>query len=129
VPTLVVNLGVQFGDKAALYAHVEGGSLLFMNQGGAYLVGEWTPDRKVSLGTGLGYESMNGFWSCGCDGVRNEWSALSVPLLINFNLGVPHPEKARRAAMRLGLEGAGGLELATRTLGGHWGIAFGGTWM
>jgi hypothetical protein len=50
-------------------------------------------------------------------------------LLINFNLGAPHPEKARRAAMRLGLEAAAGLEPPTGTLGGHWGIAFGGTWM
>ena len=129
VPTLVVNLGVQFGDKAAVYAHVEGGSLLFMNQGGAYLVGEWTPDRQVSLGTGLGYESMNNESCCGSDSVRNEWSALSVPLLINFKLGAPPPEKARRADLRLGLEAAAGLEPSTGTLGGHWGIAFGGTWM
>jgi hypothetical protein len=128
-PTLVIDLGVQLGDDWALYGHAAGGSLLFLNQGEAYLVGEWTPRRWVSFGTGIGYDGMSVELVCDCQGTRSNWSGVSVPLLIGFNFGSPRADQARRAFWRLGFEGAGGVEPATGTLGWHGGLAFGGAWM
>jgi hypothetical protein len=130
VPTLVVDLGVQLGDRWALFGHATGGSALAWNLGGAYLVGEWTPLRWISVGTGVGYASWNSWNLCGCDAQRSEWSGISVPLLIGFNLGGGRREAAtRRAALRLGLEGVGGYDASTETAGWHGGLAFGGAWM
>jgi hypothetical protein len=129
VPTLVVDLGDQFGDEWALYGHAGVGTALFFNQAEAYLIGEWTPRRWISVGTGLGVDAMSLFGFCDCQGVRKDWSGASLPLLVGFNFGQPDPQQARRAALRLAFEGAGGVEPATGTIGVHGGLSLGGAWM
>jgi hypothetical protein len=129
VPTLVVDLGAQLGDEWALYGHAGAGTAMFFNQAEAYLIGEWTPRRWISVGTGLGVDAMSLWGFCDCQDVRKDWNGASLPLLVGFNFGRPDPQRARRAALRLAFEGAGGVEPATGTIGWHGGLSFGGAWM
>jgi hypothetical protein len=105
----------------------------------AYAIAEWTPRPWISLGTGAGVDHMSSGYvvnpGCGttgsgaCSSPRADWTGVSVPLLIGFNFGCPHPERPRHSALRLGLEGAGGVEPSTGINGWHTGVAFGGAWM
>jgi hypothetical protein len=126
VPTVVVDVGVQLADPWALYGRVAGGSALVSHQGEAYLIGEWTPRRWISLATGIGVDYLGAPQP---GPIRGDWAGVSVPLLVGFNVDCPPPEGARRSALRLGLEGAAGSEPGTGVPGWHVGAAFGGAWM
>jgi hypothetical protein len=137
-PALILDLGAQLSPHAALFARVEGGTSLLTSEGGAYLIGEWTPHPVISLATGVGYEGMSFLSVGGCDKavmtcIDNSWSGISVPFIVGFNL---QPRRAavagqgeRHGRLRLELEAAGGYEARTQTWGMH---AFAGvavTWM
>jgi hypothetical protein len=129
-PALKLDLGAQLGDHAALFARVEGGTILLANEGAAYFVTEWTPLPPMSIGAGIGYEGISIAWYSGCDArvgpcIQNSWSGVSVPLLLTLNLqprsaaggggtGAKHP-----GSLRLELEGAAGYDPRTETSGVH----------
>src|ERR1700733_11433333 len=90
-PALTLDLGAQLGDHAAVFARLEGGTILFANEGAAYLISEWTPHPVISLGTGIGYAGMSDSWIGGSAGpagsiVLNSWSGVSVPFVLGFNV-------------------------------------------
>ena len=129
-PGLLIDVGVQLGDSAAVYARAQAigfgtpGSP-FVAQAAGYAVGEWTPKRWVSLGTGLGYEMLAP--PAGCNGTGTgacpegpHWFGLSLPLIAGFNLlESGDPNRVRRTALRIGIEGAGGVDLSTGAIGWH----------
>ncbi len=131
VPAMKLDLGVQLSDHAALYGRVEGGTLLLLNEGAAYLVGEWSPTRLLSVGTGVGYEGMSLAWIGGCEGpscIRNSWAGISAPLLLALDLGRSRSQAEHGVSLRIELVGAAGYEVATGTWGGHGFLGVGGTW-
>jgi hypothetical protein len=126
-PALKLDLGVQIGDHAALYARAEGGTALLLNEGAVYFIGEWSPTSLLSVGTGIGYEGMSFLWVGGCESqcIQNSWSAVSVPFL--FAVDLPHSAKTG-ARLRFEVELAGGYDPRTETWGGHGFLGIGGTW-
>jgi hypothetical protein len=137
-PGLTLDLGTQLGDRAAIYVRAEVASDLVTSQGAIYAIGEWTPTRWFSLGSGLGYDAISTVAMAGdasicslppCISISNNWSGISVPLIVGFNLGSGEPGRARRSMFRIGLEGAAGYAASTQTFGIHGVLAFGGAWM
>ena len=103
----------------------------FVSQAAGYAVAEWTPKRWISLGTGLGYEMLAP--PAGCNGPETgpcpegpHWFGLSVPLIAGFNLlESDDPNRVRRTALRIGIEGAGGVDLSTGAIGWHAALSLG----
>ncbi len=132
-PGLAIDLGAQFGDHAAVYARAEVSTIFPFTLGAAgYVVAEWTPARRFSVGSGLGFDTMLRY----CQGCRPpydrnpSWTGVSFPLLLALNLGrMVSPTRATRRALRLGIEGAGGYEAATNTVGWHSTLSVGVAWM
>jgi hypothetical protein len=138
-PALKLDLGVQIGEHAAVFARAEGGTLLLADEGAAYLASEWTPVPALSLGTGIGYEGISFNWpgSGACDAnrapcIQNSWSGVSVPLFVAFNIP-PHRRdpagESSYAGVRLELEGAGGYDATSETWGFHFFAGVGWRWM
>jgi hypothetical protein len=133
VPAVKLDLGVQLSERAALFARIEGGSDLLSNEGAAYLVGEWSPAKMFSVGTGVGYESL-GLLSplgggCTADGcTMNSWSAVSVPLILAIEPRRGQPDGAHGGSWRFEIEAGGGYDPKTEAWGAHGFISVGGTW-
>jgi hypothetical protein len=106
-----------------------------MNQASAYLVLEWTPIRWLSVGTGAGADwimDLLFMGSCpagskGRCGPDTTWTALSVPLILAFQLVDRATWDSPRAikAFRVGLEAAGGLEAKSGVGGWHLALSLG----
>ncbi len=129
-PGLVLDLGVQLGDRAAVYLHSEASSLVITNQFASYAIGEWTPVNWFSIGSGLGLDSLVELLGCyppGCS--RTSWAGVSVPLLLGFNIGHRPSTLERRSVLRIGLEGAVGIEPSSAILGWHTTASLGFTMM
>jgi hypothetical protein len=138
-PGLTVDVGVQLGDRVAVYVRAQATGFgspgsPFVSQAAWYAVAEWTPHRWLSLGTGVGYEMLappaqnNGPGPVRDDGPH--WSGLSVPLIVGFNLFESgDPNRVRRTALRVGLEGAGGVDPSTDAFGWHVALGLGIAWM
>jgi hypothetical protein len=116
-PALHLDLGAQLTRQAAVYLHGEVATSGITREAAGYLVGEWTPLRWLSLGTGVGVDAMSDF--CGC-GEPEQWSAVSIPVLVGLDVW-----RRDRHALRIGLEWAGGDERSTRTFGWHTALTFG----
>lgn len=131
VPAVKLDLGLQLSERAALFARIEGGSDLLSNEGAAYLVGEWAPAKMFSIGTGVGYESMGFIMGEGCtvDGCTlNQWSAVSVPLILAIEPRRGKPDGAHGGSWRFEIEAGGGYDPKTEAWGAHGFISVGGTW-
>jgi hypothetical protein len=138
-PAVKVDLGVQLGDHAAVFARAEAGTLVLSSEGAAYLASEWTPIPALSLGTGIGYEGISFVWvggqECGpgrgsC--INNSWSGVSVPLFAAFNIPRHRHDPAggpSDGGLRLELEGASGYSVSSETWGFHLFAGVGWTWM
>jgi hypothetical protein len=128
-----IDAGLQLGDETAFYLRGEAsgwGAPPFASDAAGYLVAEWTPLWWLSLGSGLGYELMappatcNGMGPCGTN--YPHWTGFSVPVLVVFNLPqVRLPKGDSRAALRLGIEGAGGLSVTTMAYDWHLALSLG----
>jgi hypothetical protein len=138
-PALKLDLGAQIGEHAAIFARVEGGTILLADEGAAYIASEWTPIPAVSLGTGIGYEGISFTWIGGdaCNAsrtpcIQNSWSGVSVPLFVSFNIPRHRHDPAGKpphGGLRLELEGASGYDVRTETWGFHLFAGIGWTWM
>jgi hypothetical protein len=135
-PGLQVDVGAQLGDRVAVYARAQAIGFgppvsPFVSQAAGYAVADWTPRRWISLGTGLGYEMLappagcNGTGTAGCP-EGPHWFGLSVPLIVGFNLlESGDPNRVRRTALRIGIDGAGGVDLSTGAIGWHAALSLG----
>jgi hypothetical protein len=127
-PALQLDLGIQINRHGALYLRGEGGTVALLSQATGYLVGEWTPVRWLSVGTGVGLDGMAMMWIGGCEGdrcIRNHWWGVSVPLIVGFQFISEKDWDAPGAkpALRIGLEGAAGVEPSTGVVGWHAGLS------
>jgi hypothetical protein len=102
----------------------------FASEAAAYGIAEWTPLHWFSLGSGLGYEMLaprptcHGMGPCSVD--YPHWYGLSVPFLVGFNLvQMRYAAGVQRAAIRLGLEGALGLDPSIEAYGWHMAMSLG----
>jgi hypothetical protein len=130
-PGLALDLGAQLGDRAAVYARGETSTLFpFTFQAAAYVIGEWTPVRHFSIGSGLGYEMMASYCQgCSPQEPSPRWAGVSFPLILGLNIGPVAPARATRTVLRIGLEGAVGYEASSDTVGWHTTLTVGVAWM
>ncbi|MGC4116315.1 MAG: RNA polymerase sigma factor [Myxococcales bacterium] len=91
LPSFQLDLGIQINRHGALYLRGGAGSVFLLNHASGYLVGEWTPLRWFSLGTGIGIDGMAIAWfgggaepKPGENTNRNTWTAVSVPVIIGL---------------------------------------------
>lgn len=130
-PGLTLDLGAQLRRGVAVYLRASAATLLLLNQASVYGVVEYSPSDVLSLGTGIGWDGMASAFSGNDDGCcgrvisRNRWSAVSVPAIVGFNLGRRDPTTGRLRGMRIGLEGALGMEPGSGALGWHAALSFG----
>lgn len=130
-PGLTLDLGAQLRRGVAVYLRASAATLLVLNQASVYGVVEYSPTDALSLGTGIGWDGMASAFSGNDDGCcrrvssRNSWSAVSVPAIVGFNLGRRDATTGRLRGMRIGLEGAIGLEPGSGALGWHAALSFG----
>jgi hypothetical protein len=130
-PALQLDLGIQFSRHGALYLRGEAGSVFLLNHACGYLIGEWTPLRWISVGTGAGIDGMADLWIDGAEPkpgetvIRNSWTAVSVPLVIGLQFISEDDWNRPKAkpALRIGLEGAVGVEPTTGVVGWHAGLS------
>jgi hypothetical protein len=130
-PGLALDLGAQLGDHAAVYVRGETSTIFpFTLQAAGYVIGEWTPVRRFSIGSGLGYEMMLRYCQ-GCTSAEPNpnWAGVSFPLILGLNVGAIAPARATRTFLRIGLEGAVGYEASTGTVGWHSMLSAGVAWM
>jgi hypothetical protein len=132
-----VDAGVELGDGAAVYLRLQAadfGPKPFATEAAGYAMAEWIPLRWLSVASGLGYELLAppNVFNCPtgpgaaaeCASIARadypHWSGVSLPLVLGFNvLEVRVPDRGTRAAVRVTLEGAGGVSLATFAYGWH----------
>lgn len=130
-PELQLDLGIQINRHGALYLRGAVGSVFLLNHASGYLIGEWTPLRWLSLGTGVGADGMAIIWMGGADpkpgetAFHNNWTAVSVPLVIGFQFIGEDDWNSPKAkpALRIGLEVAAGVEPTTGVAGWHAGVS------
>jgi len=128
-PGLQLDLGAQLRRDLAVFVRGEGASILWFSGASAYLVAEWTPIRLLSVGTGLGADTMVGpYFAAGdcpagsyCPPERTGWTGLSVPLVVGLQLidAADWEGHRRTSALRLGLEVAAGVEPRSWVFGWH----------
>jgi hypothetical protein len=136
-----VDAGAQLGDRAAMYLRLQAadfGPKPFATEMAAYAIGEWLPVQWLSLASGVGYELLSppNEFNCGvgpgaaaeCAAMARadypHWSGVSVPLVVGFNvLTLRMPDRVTRAAVRITLEGAGGISPVTFAYGWHAGAS------
>ncbi|MEZ4394767.1 MAG: hypothetical protein R3A48_27140 [Polyangiales bacterium] len=130
-PGLTLDLGAQLRRGVAVYLRASVATLLVLNQASLYGVIEYSPTDVLSLGTGVGWDGMGSVFTgndvacCAGPIARNTWSAVSVPAIVGFNLGRRDPSTGRLRGMRIGLEGALGMEPGSGALGWHAALSFG----
>jgi hypothetical protein len=122
LPTLGLSLqlGAQINDAWAVYAQLQGSSLLFIyNVGSAALMVERTFGNIVSVGTGVGYITSSRHilnW----DGFNAQpdpfMQGVQVPLRVQFNFG-PQPTGASRNRFFVAAEAATGVVQGNETNG------------
>jgi hypothetical protein len=103
-PGLALDLGAQLGDHAAVYVRGEASTIFpFTFQAAGYVIGEWTPVRRFSIGSGLGYEMMLSYCQ-GCTSLEPNpnWAGVSFPLILGLNIGAIAPARATRTFLRIG---------------------------
>jgi hypothetical protein len=130
-PGLALDLGAQLGDHAAVYARGETSTIFpFTFQAAGYVIGEWTPVRRFSIGSGLGYEMMERYCQgCTSSDPDPNWAGISFPLILGLNIGAIARARATRTVLRIGLEGAVGYQPSPETVGWHSTLTVGVAWM
>ena len=107
-----VQLGEQISPQAALYVRGELGMGVFLVRAGLHVVGEWSPVRWFSIGSGLGYDGWGSEYS--------SWWAVSIPLVASIAFW-----RHDHNALRLSVDATGGVEPSTGLLGGRGGVTLG----
>lgn len=122
-PGLYVDLGAQLSDRFALYARGEAGSLIVIGNAAAYAIGEWSPHDIVSIGTGIGVDSIGQ-----PNSATKGWLGFSVPLIVGLNFGGEdggRSTSARRSVFRLAFELAVGDRPQIAAVGWHAAVTLG----
>lgn len=124
---LTLDLGVQMNQHLAVYARASASTMVLVSQASLFGVVEYTPTRVLSLGTGIGWAGMVNhtmdsvtYESCCATYERSQrgsWGGVSIPAIIGFNIAGRATEGGRRRALRLGLEGAVGIEPSSGVVG------------
>lgn len=128
-----LDLGGQINDRFALFARVSGGWFPQFHRASAYLVFEMTPIDRLSVGTGVGWDSFGDDAEADCATVPTnrygcghaQWNGLSFPLIVGVNLGGRVAGSARRSGARITLEGALGADPTTGEAAGHASLSVG----
>ena len=117
---LSLQLGAQLNDTWAVYAQLEGSSLLFFyNVGSAALMADATFADLITVGAGVGYVTSNrhtvDLSGLGGEPDRN-MQGVQVPLRVQLNLG-PTTSSALRHRFFIAAEGAAGFVRGNDTNG------------
>ncbi len=132
VTGLSLQLGVQLNDRYAVYALVQGSTLLALdNMGNASLMVERQFLGRLSVATGVG---VSGHATLAVEGGPAEnGAALDVPLRIALNLGAQQPERARQSRYYVAIDGGLGAVVSSEgrnvwlpgSVAGYAGVSFG----
>ncbi|MEZ4409945.1 MAG: hypothetical protein R3A52_26235 [Polyangiales bacterium] len=109
-PGVAIDLGVQFNDRLAAYAHGLAASCVFLSAGALEAMVEYSPTPLYSVALGVGWTGfLNLPFDSDSSARAKGWSGLSIPMIVALNLGAGRQPSGRVAAFRLGGEAAVGI--------------------